>query len=250
MFYDLEHPEIFIKDIGEVLDTNGLWVLQISYTPLMLKQIAFDNILHEHMYYYSLFNLKFLFEKQGLKIVDCQLNDANGGSCRLYVMKDSSSSSNFGSQPYRDICEFRVQSLLEYEKSLKLDSADTWNDFFNRICDLKEKTVSFIKQAKSEGKTIWAYGASSKGNTLLQYFGLDNTLIDGIAERSPYKFGLKTVGTNIPIFSEEDMRTAKPDYLLILPWHFLNEFKEREEKYLENGGKFIVPCPKFEIIGK
>jgi NDP-4-keto-2,6-dideoxyhexose 3-C-methyltransferase len=117
------------------------------------------------------------------------------------------------------------------------------------IDDLKLKVVNFIKQAKQEGKTIWGYGASTKGNTLLQYFGLDYTMIDAIAERSSYKWGLKTVGTNIPIKSEADMRIEQPDYLLVLPWHFISEFIKREKNYLGKGGKFIVPCPDFKIIG-
>lgn len=248
MFYDLEHPEPFIKDVYEVLDDNGVWVLQLSYTPLMLEQLAFDNICHEHIFYYSLFNLKKLFEQNGFKIVDCQLNDTNGGSFRIYAMKDVGDLKTFATQPYRDICRFRINSLLTYEETLHLDSVDTWQDFYNRINNLKQQTVDFIKEKKAESKTIWGYGASTKGNTLLQYFGLDNTLIDGIAERSIYKFGLKTVGTNIPIYSEDEMRKAKPDYLLILPWHFINEFCQREIEYLSHGGKFIVPCPKFEII--
>lgn len=248
MFYDLENPESFIKDIHEVLDDNGLWVLQLSYTPLMLNQLAFDNICHEHIYYYSLFNLKNLFEKNGFQILDCQLNDTNGGSFRIYAMKQGADVRTFASQPYRDVCKFRVSSLLAYEETLHLDSVSTWKHFYERINALKEQTVSFIKQAKADGKKIWGYGASTKGNTLLQYFGLDSTLIDGIAERSVYKFGLKTVGTNIPIYSEDEMRKAKPDYLLVLPWHFINEFCDREREYLNNGGKFIVPCPKFEVI--
>ncbi len=248
MFYDLEHPDAFIKDIDAVLDDNGLWVMQLSYTPLMLEQLAFDNFCHEHCYYYSLFNLKTLLEKHGFKVMDCQLNDINGGSFRVYIMKAGSNEKLFSSQPYRDVCKFRLDSLLAHEKTLKLDSVETWAAFYDRINSLKEQTVSFIKQVKSEGKTVWGYGASTKGNTLLQYFGLDHTLIDGIAERSPYKFGLKTVGTNIPIYSEEDMRKINPDYLLVLPWHFINEFCEREKKYLASGGKFIVPCPKFEVI--
>lgn len=249
MFYDLEHPEIFIQDIAEVLDQDGLWVLQLSYTPLMLKQLAFDNILHEHFYYYSLFNLKVLLEKNGFQIVDCQLNDTNGGSFRVYAMKNDADVKTFATQPYRDVCQFRIDSLLAYESTLALDEVATWQDFYRRINELREQTVSFIKQAKAEGKTVWGYGASSKGNTLLQYFGLDHTLIDAIAERSTFKFGLKTVGTNIPICSEDEMRKAKPDYLLLLPWHFLSEFIERERDYLMGGGQFIVPCPKFEIIG-
>lgn len=248
MFYDLENPKPFINDVYQVLDDNGLWVLQLSYTPLMLKQMAFDNICHEHMYYYSLFNIKKLFESCGMQIVDCQLNDINGGSFRIYAMKDTADISKFSSQPNRDVCKFRVDSVLEYEKTLNLDSVDMWKEFYENINALKEQTVNFIKQEKAKGKTIWGYGASTKGNTLLQYFGIDNTLIDGIAERSVYKWGLKTVGTNIPIYSEDDMRKANPDYLLVLPWHFINEFKEREKEFLAKGGRFIVPCPKFEII--
>lgn len=248
MFYDLEKPDSFIKDIKEIIDDNGLWVLQLSYTPLMLEQLAFDNICHEHIYYYSLFNLKSLFEKNGFKIIDCQLNDTNGGSFRVYAMKKEANEKTFASQPYRDVCKFRINSLLAYEDTLHLDAVSTWKHFYERINKLREQTVSFIKQAKANGKTIWGYGASTKGNTLLQYFGLDSTLIDGIAERSVHKFGLKTVGTNIPIYSEDEMRKAKPDYLLILPWHFINEFCDRERDFLKGGGKMIVPCPRFEII--
>lgn len=249
MFYDLENPSKFIKDVAKILDDDGLWVIQLSYTPLMLEQLAFDNICHEHIFYYSLYNIKKLMNDNGFDIVDCQLNDINGGSFRLYMMKTNSKKYKFGSQPHRDVCNFRISSLLEYEKTLNLDKKETWMNFYSKINELKNKTVSFIKEEKAKGKIIWGYGASTKGNTLLQYFQLDNMFISGIAERSPYKFGLKTVGTNIPIYSEEYMRKIKPDYLLILPWHFINEFKEREIEYLKSGGKFIVPCPKFEIIG-
>ena len=210
--------------------------------------MAFDNICHEHIYYYSLFNMKKLLENNGFKIVDCILNDINGGSFRLYIKKDGYEK-NFHTQPYRDVCDFRVQSLLDYEKTLKLDQVETWLNFYKNINELKDKTVNFIKEVKSKGKTVWGYGASTKGSTTLQYFGLDNTLIDGIAERSPYKWGLRTSGTNIPIYSEDEMRKVKPDYLLVLPWHFISEFKEREKDYLIGGGKFIVPCPKFDVIG-
>jgi SAM-dependent methyltransferase len=248
MFYDLDNPDIFLQDIYKVLDDDGLLVMQMSYTPLMIKQLAFDNICHEHIYYYSLFNIKKLLEKNDFKIVDCQLNDVNGGSFRLYIKK-SGKENSFYTQPYRDVCNFKINSLLTYESTLNLESVDTWVDFYNRINELKDITLSFIKNAKKEGKRIWGYGASTKGNTLLQYFGLDNTLIDGIADRNPYKWGLKTSGTNIPIYSDEKMRKAKPDYLLILPWHFIHEFEKREKDYLIGGGEFILPCPKFKIIG-
>lgn len=249
VFYDLENPDAFIKDVDAVMDNDGLWVMQLSYTPLMIAQMAFDNICHEHIFYYSLFNLQSLLKKHGFDVVDCQLNDINGGSFRVFIMKSSGNKSLFSSQPHRDVSNFRINSLLEYERTLKMDSEDTWKQFFLDIEALKEKTVNFIKEEKAKGKKIWGYGASTKGNTLLQYFKLDHTLIDGIAERSTYKWGLRTVGTDIPIFSEDEMRKAKPDYLLVLPWHFINEFVEREADFLKGGGKFIVPCPNFEIIG-
>jgi SAM-dependent methyltransferase len=250
MFYDLDEPIDFLKDVCKVMDDNGLFVLQMSYTPLMIKQLAFDNICHEHVYYWSLTSIQKLLKKAGFKIVDCQLNDVNGGSFRLYMKKNKSDMTTFSTAPYRDVCDIRLQSLLTWEKKLKLDKRGIWDEFFNSIEKLKDETVNFIKQEKAKGKIICGYGASTKGNTLLQYFGLDNTMIDAIAERSPYKFGLKTIGTNIPVLSEEEVRAMKPDYMLVLPWHFISEFIKREDEFLSNGGKFIVPCPKFEIIGK
>jgi hypothetical protein len=251
MFYDLLHPHDFIQDVCKILDENGIWVLQLSYTPLMIKQLAFDNICHEHAYYHSIRSFKKLFEQHNLKIVDCSLNDINGGSFRVYVQKKSAKLSSFGTSPLRDVCNFRIESLLEYEKKYyDMSNIDVWKNFQADIEALKHQTVSFIKEEKAKGKKICGYGASTKGNTLLQWFGLDHTLIDAIAERSPYKFGLKTIGTNIPILSEEEVRAMNPDYMLVLPWHFISEFVKREDEYLINGGKFIVPCPKFEIISK
>lgn len=250
MFYDLDEPLEFLKDVSKVMEDDGLFILQMSYTPLMIKQLAFDNICHEHVYYWSLISIQKLLNKVDFKIVDCQLNDVNGGSFRLYIKKKKSNTSSFATAPYRDVCNIRIESLLKWEKTLKLDKEEIWLDFYKRIEDLKQETVNFIKQERAKGKVICGYGASTKGNTLLQYFGLDNTMIDAIAERSPYKFGLKTIGTNIPIKSEEEVRKMKPDYMLVLPWHFISEFIKREDEFLSYGGKFIVPCPNFNIIGK
>jgi hypothetical protein len=251
MFYDLENPNSFIKDIVDILDDNGVWVLQMSYTPLMIEQLAFDNICHEHTYYYSLNSIKNLFENHDLKIVDCDLNDTNGGSFRIYVQKNIAEEESFSTTPLRSVCDFRVKAILDYENNhYDISNPQLWKEFGDRIEALKQQTVDFIKQEKAKGKIICGYGASTKGNTLLQYFGLDNTLIDAIAERSPYKYGLKTIGTNIPILSEEDVRNMNPDYMLVLPWHFIKEFVKREDEFLSKGGKFIVPCPEFEIVGK
>lgn len=248
MFYDLPDPVAFLNEVYQVLDNNGMFVVQMSYTPLMVQQMAFDNICHEHLMYYSLTSFKYVAEKANFKIVDCELNDVNGGSFRVYLQKDIAKITSFGTAPYRDVANYRVNSILEYENTIGANTINFYMDFYKKLQELKEKTYNFIKQEKEKGKSIWVYGASTKGNTLLQYFGLDKTLIDGAAERSPYKFGLKTVGTDITIYSEQDMRKADPNYLLILPWHFIDEFKKREAPYLMCGGHFIVPCPAFEIV--
>jgi hypothetical protein len=237
MFYDLEDPHKFVADVQSVLDKEGLWIIQMSYMPLMLAQLAFDNICHEHLEYYSLGSLEYLLKQHGLKAVDVELNDINGGSFRIYVRKQAGSPSRFATAPYRDVARLRVDSLLEYEKSLKLDDPATYTAWFEKILALKKQTVA-----------IWGYGASTKGNTLLQFFGLDDSVIGAIAERNPDKYGRRTAGTNIIIKSEAEMRKARPDYLLILPWHFVAEFREREKEYLKSGGRFIIPCPGFEVI--
>ncbi|MEJ0097285.1 MAG: class I SAM-dependent methyltransferase [Bauldia sp.] len=249
MFYDLEDPHSFVEQVSAILDDDGLWVVQMSYLPLMLSQMAFDNICHEHLEYYCLHAMKFLLEAHALEIVDCQLNDANGGSFRLYIRKRGADPRTFATAPYREVCAYRVQALFAYEETLNLREPETYRRFFRRASDLRDQTLAFVRAEKRKGKKIWAYGASTKGNSLLQWWGLDTTLIDGIAERQPMKYGLRTVGTNIPIHSDEEMRAAKPDYLLVLPWHFIESFVRRERQFLDDGGKFIVPCPSFEVIG-
>lgn len=248
VFYDIKDRDVFLDDIYNILDDNGLWVLQLSYTPLMIEQLEFSNICHEHYYYYSLFNISPLLERHGFRVLDCTLNDINGGSFRIYVMKDVGDISLFGSQPRRDVGDYRIRAILSQEKKMKLDSGDTWRAFYDESIKLKEKVTFFIRTVRGEGKSVGAYAASTKGNTMLQFLGLDNNMIDFIAERSPYKYGLKTAGTNIPIISEEEMRERSPNYMLILAWQFISEFREREKEYLNGGGHFIVPCPKFEII--
>ena len=249
MFYDLDDPRPFLRDAYSVLNDDGVFILQMSYTPLMLAQTAFDNICHEHIYYYSLESITKLFNSCGFQILDCQLNDVNGGSFRIYAMKDVADKTKFGTQPYRDVCKFRVESILAHEEKTSVNTPEVWSEFFTKIERLKEQTLEFLHQAKRDGKKVWGYGASTKGNTLLQYFGIDNTLMEAIAERSPYKFGLRTIGTNIPIKSEEEMREANPDYLLVLPWHFRAEFLVREKAFIDNGGKFVFPCPVFDVVG-
>jgi SAM-dependent methyltransferase len=246
MFYDLDDPRDFLRDVRKVLRDDGIFVVQMSYTPLMFKQVAFDNMCAEHVCYYDLQSLEYVLKAAGFKVVDCTLNDVNGGSFRVTCMKDNADVKHFKSQTERDVANLRVEALREYESGNVGKEATT---FGNKIWGLRKDVTNFIFHAtQRECKTVYAYGASTKGNTLLQYFGLTNITITAAVERNPDKVGLKTVGTEIPIISEEQMRENPPDYLLLLPWHFIREFEEREAEFLKNGGKFIVPCPEFEIV--
>ena len=249
MFYDLDDPHPFIDDIVDVLDKDGVLVLQMSYTPLMVQQMAFDNICHEHVYYHSLASIEELFDQHNMRIVDATLNDTNGGSVRIYLMHNDSNPRAFATEQMRHVCGYRTDALLLMENlHCDIRNPSVWREFGRDLEKLRDRTVKFIRDARAQGKTVWGYGASTKGNTLLQYFGLTNEDITAIAERSPYKWGKKTIGTEIPIVSEEEFRQAQPDYVLVLPWHFIDEFVKREADYLAAGGSFIVPCPEFEVI--
>lgn len=246
MFYDLCDPFSFARDVYEAMEEEGIWVLQLSYTPLMMEQLAFDNILGEHYAYHYLSSLEHILGSVGFSLLDVTLNEVNGGSLRVYAIKKGANRTKFGTQPLRDVGEMRVRALREYEKKYREEKK--WEEFSAGIRRLKEAVTDFIVEARRQGKEVWGYGASTKGNTLLQYFGLDRSLISAIAERDPSKYGLYTVGTHIPIVSEAEMRRTVPAYALVMPWHFISEFVQRERDYLGRGGAFIVPCPKFEIF--
>lgn len=249
MFYDLDKPGNFLNDVYSILAKDGLLVMQLSYTPLMIEQLEFSNICHEHKFFYSIFNIRKLLERYGFKLMDAQLNNTNAGSFLIHAMKDVGDIQKYSSVTNRDVCNFRIASLLSYERTLRLDDPDMWKGFKTRIDKRKDEVMLFLRSEKDKGKTIYGYGASTKAATVCQYFGIDNTIITAIADKSQYKHGLVTVGTNIPIVSEEEMRLQSPDYLIIFPFHFLSEFIKREKEYLLNGGKFITILPQFQIIG-
>jgi len=244
MFYDLDNPNKFVSDIVKCLHDDGIFIIQMSYLPSMLSQNAFDNICHEHLEYYSLLSLENLLKRHNLEVFDVELNDVNGGSFRIYIKHTGKGETI----RIPEGAEERVRKLRESEFDLKLNNRKPYDEFVVRVKKETEKLKKFIKEETTKGKKIYAYGASTKGNTLLQYCALDNSLITAAVERNPDKWGKRTVGTGIPIISEEQARRDQPDYFLILPWHFLKEFREREHEYLENGGKFIVPLPHFSII--
>jgi SAM-dependent methyltransferase len=249
MYYDLNDPVKFTKDIYKCLDDDGIWILQVSYTPLMIQLNAFDNIIHEHLEYYTLTSIKNILEKCDFEILDAQLNDVNAGSLRVIVKKKKNNLKNTAAFII-EMGKIRYNSLINLEKNLKYDKKFPFIDFKKRVDTQKKKLIDLLNNLKLKNKKVYGYGASTKGNTLLQYYKIDSNLISAIAERQKQKIGLKTVGSWIPIISENEMRRIKPDYLLVLPWQFINEFINREIKFLKNGGKFIVPLPEVKIIGK
>lgn len=248
MFYDLEQPGKFVSDIKAVMHLDGLWIIQMSYLPLMLKTNEFGNVCHEHLEYYSLQSLEYLLNLYGFEVVDVELNGINGGSLRAYIRNRGADPQAFGDETYRQLAMERVQDLRESEIKLGLNDKAIYEEFAMRVARIRSDIVDYITEQKRQGKTIYVYGASTKGNTVLQYFGLDHKLITAAAERNADKWGRHTVGTHIPIVSEAEARAARPDFFLVLPWHFLEEFMTREHEYLVNGGRFIVPFPYFTLI--
>jgi len=247
MFYDLDDPVKFMNDIHSVLKDDGIFVVQQTYLPLLLKTMAFDQIGHEHLIIHSLQSMELLFKKTGFKIVDVDVNEVNGGSFRLVAMKESGDESMYGSATYRSVAQDMLEAMREREKSMKLKEVETFKSFYEEMKKLRVQVVSFIKNEVKKGKTVYGYGASTKGNTLLQWFGLNNKWIAGIADKQEQKHGLRTVKTKIPIVSEQELRKIVPNYLLILPWSFVSEFEKREKQLRDQGCKFIVPCPEFKV---
>jgi len=236
-FYDIDDPNKFLHDIAKILKEGGILVIQQNYLKLMLEQNAFDNIVHEHLGYYSLTSLQNLLDKNGFEVFDVELNNLNGGSFRTYIARENK----------RKIDD-SVHKLLALEKKLKLNNIKTYNNFAKRIRENKKKIRDFIINEVKNGKKIYVYGASTRGNTLLQYFNLNKKLILYAVERNPEKWGKKIASLGIPIISEEEARKKMPDYMLVLPWFFKEEFLKREGDYLKKGGHFIFPLPKFEIV--
>jgi GDP-mannose 4,6-dehydratase len=242
MFYDLPDPVQFAKDIHSVLDDNGIWTCEQSYILSMLRTNSIDTICHEHLEYYALHQVKDIADRAGFKIIDIKFNDCNGGSFRVYFAKKDS-------LYYKENTELVEQILKEeVEYGLMEPSGKVYSDFI-KGCDLQVKYLKdFINAVNVNGKKVYIYGASTKGNCLLQYAELDESYIKYAVERNPNKVG-KMTSTGIEIISEETMRESPPDYLLVLPWHFKNEILEREKSILDAGGQFIFPFPHFEIVG-
>ncbi|HVH15526.1 MAG TPA: class I SAM-dependent methyltransferase [Candidatus Angelobacter sp.] len=237
MFYDLEKPNDFVNDVCECLAPNGVWIVQQNYLGTMLAKNGFDNIGHEHLEYYSMSTMEKLLNRHNLEIFDVETNDVNGGSFRTYA-------------GYRGAFPIRksVNQLRKREMEMRLEHGETYTGFALRIRKIKSDLYELVRKEVGRGKTVYVYGASNRGNTILQYCRLDHRLIEKATDANPEKWGRSTVGTEIPIVSKEDARRDKPNYFLVLPHHFLEEIRREEKQYLKDGGKLIVPLPKVRIV--
>lgn len=241
MFYDLPDPNDFVAGIAASLADDGIWVLEQSYLPTMLERNSFDTICHEHLEYYAFRQIEILAKNHGLKIIDVQLNDCNGGSFRLALAhKDSGFAINTQA----------IEKLQTKENQLQLNTDKPYMAFSHRVEKLRSETIELLQTLKTQGKSVWVYGASTKGNVLLQHYGLGAELLAGVVEVNPEKFGHRTPGTNLSIRDEANILADNPDYFLVLPWHFRDNILARAQPYLDAGVKFIFPLPELEIIGK
>ena len=242
MFYDLEEPLKFVKSVHEVIDDNGLWVFEQSYLPAMLKTNSYDTVCHEHLEYYTVKQIKWMMDKVGFNIIDIELNSVNGGSFSVSVAKKESTVFKENSKL---INQFLNQEIID-----GFDKLETYNAFEKNVEKHKKSLLELLINLKKEGKTILGYGASTKGNVMLQYSGITSDLLPFIAEVNEDKFGAFTPGTLIPIISELDAKKMNPDYFIVMPWHFKNNFLAREKDYLKAGGKLIFPLPEIDIVSE
>jgi len=239
MFYDLERPQLFVNEIAELLDDDGLWVFEQSYLPFMLETHSYDTVCHEHLEYYSLKQIKLMLDRAGLKIVDIEFNDINGGSFSVMAARAGSR--------HAETTDLIARTLAKEER-MGLGGLELYRQFTAKVVDHRNRLLELLERLKREGKKVIGYGASTKGNVLIQYCGLDARLVPYIAEVNPDKFGSRTPGSNIPIISEADARAMKPDCYLVFPWHFRAGILQREQAYLQSGGGFIFPLPKIELV--
>jgi hypothetical protein len=240
MFYDLENPIDFAKQVASVLAPDGVWHFEQSYMPSMLRMNSYDTICHEHLEYYSLGVVEKILDTAGLKAIDVAMNNVNGGSFAVTAARKDN----------RSVAENRavIDWMLDQEARSGLGTPRPFRDFEERVFRHRQDLSRLIASLNADGKKILGYGASTKGNVVLQFCGLSSTEIPAIAEVNVEKFGRVTPGTHIPIVSEAQAKAMAPDYFLVFPWHFKDSILRREREFLAGGGKFIFPFPEIEIV--
>ena len=239
MFYDLEHPITFMEEVREVLAQDGLWVLEQSYMPRMLSNVSYDTICHEHLEYYALSQIKWMADKVGFKIVDVELNDINGASFRVTLAKKESL--------FKENTR-AINKILKNEEKIGIHRSSAYKKFEKSVKKHKKELRSFLNKLKKKKIKILGYGASTKGNVILQFCGITKKDIPFILDVNEYKYGRYTPATKIPIISEEEGKSLKPEYLMVLPWHFKKNTIEREKEFLKKGGHLFFPLPILEVI--
>jgi len=235
MFYDLEDPMEFMRQVHDVLADDGVWVFEQSYMPTMLETNSYDTVCHEHLEFYALRQIKWMADRVGFRIIDVDFNDVNGGSFSVTVKRSHGDSTVTPA----------VQQILEDEAAKGLETLTPYNEFAQRIERTREDLLVFIEKAQADGKSVSVLGASTKGNVLLQYCGLDTKKIDFVGEVNPEKFGCYTPGTWIPIIPEQELLAKMPDYMIVLPWHFRKFFTSNRKL---TGTTLVFPLPKLEVI--
>jgi hypothetical protein len=239
MFYDLENPIAFAREVESILAADGIWHFEQSYMPSMLRMSSYDTICHEHLEFYSLSVVKKILDAAELKIVDVQMSAINGGSFAVSAAKKRS---QVKANPTV------VDWLLEQEERMGLHTPRPYREFEDRVYRHREDLRRLLQALVADSKRIVGYGASTKGNVVLQFCGISEKEVCAIAEVNPDKFGAFTPGSKIPIIPEAEARAMKPDYFLVLPWHFKEGILRREQAFLDAGGKMIFPFPEIEII--
>ncbi len=240
MFYDLDSPTEFARQIAEILADDGVWHFEQSYMPSMLRMNSYDTICHEHLEYYSLKVVKGILDAADLQLVDVVTNAINGGSFAVTAARHS----NKSVRPNHAV----INWLLQQEDHMALDTPKPYRDFEERVFRHRQDLMRLIRDLNADGKKVLGYGASTKGNVTLQFCGFSADDIPVIADINPDKLGSITPGTHIPIVSESQARAMNPDYFLVLPWHFKDGIVRREKEFLRRGGKLIFPFPEIEIV--
>ena len=235
MFYDLEDPLAFMREVHDVLADDGVWVFEQSYMPTMLQNNSYDTVCHEHLEYYALKQIKWMADRAGFTLIDVEFNDVNGGSFSVTARKSANGLATSAS----------VIATLERERQAELDTLMPFDAFAARVAAVRDELVTFIRQVRGDGMTVVALGASTKGNVILQYCGLTTKDIAAVGEVNPDKFGCFTPGTWIPIVPEDELIGHAPDYAIVLPWHF-KRFFTGNPKFA--GLKLVMPLPKLEIL--
>jgi len=240
MMYSVEDLNLFSSNVKSILAPSGVWCIQLSYLPTLIDNLSFYDVCHEHLYYFSLTTLDKLLERNGLSIYDASLNDTNGGSLRVFVTHVETPRPKTAA----------LRDMIERERCLGLNDVETYKKFFDEVSDIRRKVTGYLRREAEGGNVVVGLGASTKGNVLLQFFGIDKVALPYIGDRNPEKVSLRTLGTDIEVISEEQARHLKPSCMLVLIWYFKDEIIQRERDYLQSGGRLLFPMPNCCLVGK